>query len=688
MLIDTVSNKIEGCLLGAVIGTELGIRNILSEERLSPKMATEALKQRLTWKEILPQHPKRIGFTSLTPLIQNVARTYIKKDGRITPEDWALELMNDPNITENKAFWLIDIHSTIELLKEGMNPRISGLGATPTGNICVGIIPVGIYHIGDPEIAYLDGIEIASVTQRSPAVDWAALTASAIAEALKPEATVDSVIDIVLKLSHRNNKDIFYEINNLVNIAKRTQEDFINVFPYSNRFEKDQWLGHNPIGWALALLSAFEGDSERLMTISVLLDAFPSIRSSVVGAILGALKGIKTFPKDWIEKASPILEPMLGIKDVIEKKLEKEQIVIKEIDKLVHIEKDNKNLLFDKIYGCLLAGAIGNAMGSVVEGLFYWEIDERYPGGVKTILDPSRLEGEDDNQMAALLIETYIEREGLPASARDFGDMWRRRLNRDHFFYCMRNSYELIRKGIDPRITGHWNIVTGSTVMCMEPVGIYHLCDPINAYIDATSISYMYQRGLDVVSASILAASVAEALKPDATVDSILKTVLEVAPKTKMITFDRREIDTPYDFLKLCIDIASKYNDVFEVRKELYEKCLYYHMIDPLELLGLAYAIFKVAKGDVRLSAIGGTNIGRDSDTIAGRAAMLSGALNGVSNVPSEWIGLFKPSSLERIRNNAFRVAKLIEERKLPYICARQAFYAIPEAILEVQNEQ
>ncbi|MBC7319133.1 ADP-ribosylglycohydrolase family protein [bacterium] len=672
MLANTVADKIEGCLLGAVIGSELGTQSILLEERLTPSKAIDALKLNLEWKEIPTQHPKRIGFTSLTPLIQNVAKTYIKKAERITPEDWALELINDPNITENKAFWLIDIHSTIELLKEGMNPRISGLGATPTGNISVGIIPVGIYHLGDPEMAYLDGVEIASVLQRSPAVDWAALTASAIAEALKPEATIESVLDVVLRLSHRNNKDVFYEINNLVNIAKRRGGDYINIFAYSNRFERDQWLGHNPIGWALALLSAFGEDAERLITISVLLDAFPSIRSSVVGAILGALKGTNSFPREWVENAKPLVEPMLDIKEVVEKKLEKERIIINEIDRLIQTKKDDKTLLFDKIYGCLLAGAIGNAMGSVVEGLFYWEIDEKYPNGITTILDPSRLEGEDDNQMAMLLIETYIERDGLPVSARDFGDIWKRKLNRDHFFYCMRNSYELIRRGMDPRIAGHWNIVTGSTVMCMEPVGIYHLCDPTNAYIDATSISYMYQRGLDVVSASILSASVAEALRPDATVDSVLQTALNVAPKTKMVTFDERKIDTPYDFISLCIDVASKYDDVFEVRKELYEKCLYYHMIDPLELLGLAYAIFKVSKGDVRLSAIGGTNIGRDSDTIAGRAAMLSGALNGVDNVPSEWIKLFKTSSLERIRSNAFRIAKLIEERKLPYMRMRQ----------------
>jgi len=37
--------------------------------------------------------------------------------------------------------------------------------------------------------------------------------------------------------------------------------------------------------------------------------------------------------------------------------------------------------------GSLLAGAIGNAMGSVVEGKHYWEIDQMHPGGVRTVLE-------------------------------------------------------------------------------------------------------------------------------------------------------------------------------------------------------------------------------------------------------------------------------------------------------------
>jgi ADP-ribosylglycohydrolase len=75
--------------------------------------------------------------------------------------------------------------------------------------------------------------------------------------------------------------------------------------------------------------------------------------------------------------------------------------------------------------------------------------------------------------------------------------------------------------------------------------------------------------------------------------------------------------------------------------------------------------MFKIADGDVRQAAIGGTNIGRDSDTIAGRAAMLAGTLRGEENIPAEWIAMFAPRVLEKIRLNADRMAGLIAGEKL-----------------------
>ena len=140
-----------------------------------------------------------------------------------------------------------------------------------------------------------------------------------------------------------------------------------------------------------------------------------------------------------------------------------------------------------------------------------------------------------------------------------------------------------------------------------------------------------------------------------------------------MRTFDERPFNSAYDYICTCLDIADKYDDVLAVRPGLYEKCLLYHMIDPLELWGFALAMFKIARGDVRQAAIGGTNVGRDSDTIAGRAAMLSGTLRGAASVPEDWIKLFKPQALERIKRNAARFAELIARDKTERMKERQA---------------
>ncbi|HEY8667298.1 MAG TPA: ADP-ribosylglycohydrolase family protein, partial [Tepidisphaeraceae bacterium] len=398
-----------------------------------------------------------------------------------------------------------------------------------------------------------------------------------------------------------------------------------------------------------------------------------TIPAIVGGTIIGALGGRDVFPTEWREWAEPLARPWQPITAVVDNRLHTESSIIHVIESLAAKTIDGQSLLYGKIRGNLLAGAIGNAMGSPVEGQFYWEIDKKHPGGIQTILEPARLESEDDNQMAALLVETYMGRDGLPVMARQFGQTWKDRLNRDHFFIqCMGHAYDLICQGWDARVTGHWIQVTGSTVMCMEPVGLYNIADPEFAAIDATAVSYMYQRGLDVMAAAMLAATVAEALRPQATVDSICQAAVRVAPTEGFKTFDKRSFESPRAYIQTCLDIAEKYDDVLAARKELYDKCLFYHQIDPLELWGLSLAMFKIAKGDVRQSAIGGTNIGRDSDTISGRAAMLSGTLRGAGGVPAEWVAMFSESSRQRIDRNAAKMTALLIEKKLPRLRRRQ----------------
>jgi len=670
----TLESRIRGCLIGSAIGAELGFARVIQPERFAVGQPADVFDLKLERFSDYQEQRGRINEGKAIPFIDLGVRAYLTKGGRATTEDFAALLKNDPGLAKPVFTW-DGIHSTQEVLREGMHPRLSGLGAAPCGNIAASMPAVGIYHFADPEYAYLDGVELASVVQPRLGADWAGLCAAAIACAFDPASTAESITDAVLKLAHRNNKELFYRTNLPMRQAAwfaehGTEEQFadwwLRIGGCTDPSKEMNWIAYNPISFVLPLIRHFADDARKLMALLLApVNNAASISPVIAGAILGALHGEDAFPREWRAWAEPSASAWFPMTEIVRSRMNKERAVISTIERLAGKE-DGESPLFDRIHGCILAGAIGNAMGSVVEGRFYWEIDEQYPGGITTILDPRRLEGEDDNQLAMLLVETYLERAGLPVMARHFGHTWRERMNRDHFYpHCMGNSYDLICRGWDPRITGHWNVVTGSTVMCIEPVGIYHLADPEYAMVDAAAISYMYQRGLDVTAASILAGAVAEAFKPEATVESVCDAALAAAPNDKLNTFDERPFNSVRDYIEACLEIADRYDDVLSVRPELYEKCLLYHMIDPLEVLGFALAMFKIAGGDVRQAAVGGTNIGRDSDTISGRAAMLAGTLNGAQSVPKDWIQLFKPEVLERIRANAGRLADLISTKKV-----------------------
>jgi len=690
-----LQDRIRGCLLGAAIGAELGFARCAHPDWFAVSQAGELERARLEPAGEVKQERGRVQTGSLQPFIALGVAAYLSKQGRVTPEDFAGLLKNDPGISAPVFAWDA-IHSTQEILKEGMHPRISGHASAPCGIIAAAMPAVGIFHLADPEYAYLDGVELASVAQPRLGADWAALCAAAIAASFTPGADPASVVDTTLKLAHHNNKDLFYELDRRVHAAQWAasagEQHFADWWLTHGgkeewRVETD-WIAFNPIGSVLPLLGQAASDPRKFFALLLCAQPHPSLDggldahavSAVIGgAIIGALGGPDVFPGQWREWALPIAKQWFPLAEVAAKRLKEEQEIISGVELLAATKRGDRSLLSDKIYGCVLAGAIGNAMGSAAEGRFYWEVDEQHTGGITTVLDPGRLEGEDDNQMAMLLVETYLAREGRPVTARHFGETWKQRLDRDHFFpLCMGNAYDLIRRGWDPRITGHWSVVTGSTVMCMEPVGLYHLGDPQSAAIDATAVSYMYQRGLDVAAAAMLAAGVAEALRPDASVDSVLKTVLEAAPDEPLRTFDQRPFRSARDYLQTCLDIADKYDNVLEVRAELYEKCLLYHCIDPLELLGFALAMFKIADGHVREAAIGGTNIGRDADTIAGRAACLAGALRGAGDVPEEWTRLFSRESLARIERNAHRFADAVIAGRLQRLKVRQAAQGSP----------
>jgi len=319
--------------------------------------------------------------------------------------------------------------------------------------------------------------------------------------------------------------------------------------------------------------------------------------------------------------------------------------------------KLNAPSLNDKVLGCLLASALGNVMGSPVENQTYENIEKNF-GRITSIIDPGRLEIEDDNRIGLLLCQAYLEKGG-PVTPEDLAKIWLREVEPTQFFWCIRNTYLLRKSGVSPRLTGIHNIVTGSAIMAMAPVGLFNAGHPDRAFVEALQLGYMVQPRLDTECAAVIAGCVAEAMKKDATCDSIVETGIRLASDEMIQTFDDRNLTIKESLIK-AMEVAEKHDDVFEARADIYENLLQWHAIDPMEVLTLTLCIFKVSGGDVRSSIIGGVNIGRDSDTIGNLNGALSGTLHGAGAIPGEWIEQVGDESVAKFRKIASDMTQLI----------------------------
>jgi ADP-ribosylglycohydrolase len=321
--------------------------------------------------------------------------------------------------------------------------------------------------------------------------------------------------------------------------------------------------------------------------------------------------------------------------------------------------------LFKKVLGCLAIGAIGDNLGRPVENWHYKNIDEKYgrledPWAGVTGGDSGFEVGTDDTALGQILSHCYIDK-GRPLLVEDYGEYWLKEMNPLKFFFCLRNTYELLKMGYTARVTGTFNIVTGSGLMAINPVGIFNAGDPDRAYVDGVNLASIVQRDLDMFIPGVIAAAIAEAFRPGATCDSVIETAIRVAPSKSIITFDKRDPDNLQDTLIQAVEVASKYDDVFSAREGLYEKCLQYAAIDPQEVFALTFGIFKASKGDTRMAVVGGANTGRDADTLGSLNGQICGALNGVDSAPDGWMeGLKKCSGWDRFYETAVKMTELV----------------------------
>jgi ADP-ribosylglycohydrolase len=335
----------------------------------------------------------------------------------------------------------------------------------------------------------------------------------------------------------------------------------------------------------------------------------------------------------------------------------------------------NGNLLADRAVGCLAGAAIGDALGGATEGWESHEIDAHYGGWVNGVVESIRRargiekpfspfhKGDghvtDDTLMVRVLVRAYaakrdhldahdVERLVLPMIVDE--KTWIPELDREDLLYhrlFLAEKWLVLRLRYghaDPREAGVGNIVNCGAAMYIAPVGIANAGAPDAAYGEALDLTGAHQSSYGREAAGVLAACVAEALRPEATVETVVEAALRLAKDgtraaIEAVTAKAAELDGwRSDGLAELRAAFAPFDSVGDVYAAPAQNARIPSRLHSIEELPVALGLLVATGGDYVETVLGGVNYGRDADSIASMGGALAGGLGGVAAVPRDWI--------------------------------------------------
>lgn len=339
--------------------------------------------------------------------------------------------------------------------------------------------------------------------------------------------------------------------------------------------------------------------------------------------------------------------------------------------------------LFKKVFGSVAASNIGSAIGAAVEWVSVpgggWKALEDHFGWVEDLLPwvqqdrevrywnnspPLRYQHmdmapgmtEDGAEIRYLLALAMIEKGGR-ITVEDMAEIWKREIKREDIGRLVNPHIVIhldrLKAGdentrIHPRLIGSmtpWPGLVDAAHM-IGPVGIINAGDARQASLDTIDICSLLQPPTSggTEGSRVIAAATAEAFRPDASVESVIE-----AARANVSLHTRQILDQ-------ALDIAAKNPDLRSIREPIRKHFMpTYPYADAVETAAEALALFWITKGDVREGLIGATNIGRDTDCIAGMLGSICGAYKGIDGVPAEWVSTVQSA----IDANSYTLQKL-----------------------------
>jgi ADP-ribosylglycohydrolase len=212
-------SKVRGCLYGGAIGDALGA----PAEWKTPAEIRDRYGEIVDFVEPW-DGPSPIGkgdgrYTDDTHMVQLLGQMYVEAGrhldafrfaDRIVPliadePRWIAERGQMMPLVDRLFYpekWLL-----MRLRLANADPRLGGVGNMVNCGAAMYAAPVGVVNACDPDNAYREAIEIFSAHQWSYGLEAAAVMAACVAEAFRPGATADSVVDVALALAKEGTRE-------------------------------------------------------------------------------------------------------------------------------------------------------------------------------------------------------------------------------------------------------------------------------------------------------------------------------------------------------------------------------------------------------------------------------------------------------------------------------------------------
>lgn len=332
------------------------------------------------------------------------------------------------------------------------------------------------------------------------------------------------------------------------------------------------------------------------------------------------------------------------------------------------------DLLEDKATGALAGAAVADALGGAAEGNTPEAIRERYDGFIEGIVPPflpdwrharpiapyHKGDGHitDDTLMTTALVEVYDHvRDHLDAHAiadhlvplligerRWIPELETETILLHRIFLAEKWLVARLHYGhIDPREAGVGNIVNCGAAMYAAPIGIANAGSPAGAYAEAIDVAGAHQSSYGREAAGVYAACVAEAMRPGASVTSVVEVALRLAKDgtrdaIEAVTTAASLVDDWRTSLPAIRAAVEPFDTVGPNYRAPARDARIPSRTKSIEELPVALGMLVVAGGDYRETVLGAVNYGRDSDSIAVMGGSIAGALGGRAVVPDEWV--------------------------------------------------